>query len=33
MAGPFCIGQISGVGVDSYLLGLERLIRVLARGD
>jgi 3-dehydroquinate dehydratase-2 len=28
---PVCIGQISGLGVDSYLLGLEGLIRVLAQ--
>ena len=28
---PVCVGQISGLGVDSYLLGLEGLIRVLAR--
>src|SRR6476659_6381106 len=28
---PVCLGQISGLGVDSYLLGLEGLLRALAR--
>jgi 3-dehydroquinate dehydratase II len=29
---PICRGQISGFGVDSYLLGLEALLRILERG-
>jgi 3-dehydroquinate dehydratase-2 len=29
---PICRGQISGLGVDSYLLGLEAVLRLLARG-
>ena len=29
---PICRGQISGFGVDSYLLGLEALLRALERG-
>ena len=28
---PVCRGQISGLGVDSYLLGLEALLRLLER--
>ena len=28
---PICRGQISGFGVDSYLLGLEALLRILER--
>ncbi|HUS17848.1 MAG TPA: type II 3-dehydroquinate dehydratase [Chloroflexia bacterium] len=28
---PICRGQILGLGVDSYLLGLEALIRILER--
>ena len=28
---PVCVGQISGLGIDSYLLGLEGLLRLLAR--
>ena len=28
---PVCVGQISGLGLDSSLLGLEGLLRVLAR--
>jgi 3-dehydroquinate dehydratase II len=29
---PICRGQLSGFGVDSYLLGLEALLRILERG-
>jgi 3-dehydroquinate dehydratase-2 len=29
---PICRGQVSGLGVDSYLLGLEGLLRGLERG-
>jgi 3-dehydroquinate dehydratase-2 len=28
---PVCRGQISGLGLDSYLLGLEALLRIVAR--
>ncbi len=28
---PVCVGQICGLGVDSYLLGLEGLLRFLER--
>ena len=28
---PVCVGQISGLGIDSYLLGLEGLLRVLEK--
>ncbi len=28
---PVCRGQISGLGVDSYVLGLEALLRLLER--
>jgi len=28
---PVCRGQVSGLGVDSYLLGLEGLLRILDR--
>jgi 3-dehydroquinate dehydratase-2 len=28
---PVCIGQISGLGADSYLLGLEGLLRTVER--
>jgi 3-dehydroquinate dehydratase-2 len=30
---PVCRGQISGFGQDSYLLGLEALCRIIAKGE
>jgi 3-dehydroquinate dehydratase-2 len=30
---PACVGQISGFGVDSYLLGLEAVVAGLRSGD
>ena len=33
LVAPVCIGQISGFGPDSYLLGLEGLYRHLSKRD
>lgn|SRR5690606_16623711 len=33
LVAPVCIGQVSGFGPQSYLLGLEGLCRYLSRGD
>jgi 3-dehydroquinate dehydratase-2 len=30
---PVCIDQVAGLGADSYLVGLERLVAHLRRGD
>ena len=30
---PACVGQISGLGMDSYLVGLEKLVREYVRKD